>query len=290
MPEIKQLHIAIGPCLSEVFVLTVNTVLYLGYRTLDAHIQTGSLLAPWMLLGRLQSAGWKEDGLHCRYVEPSLDEKHDAFRLALASPRNRLHFPFPVIDEQGEELVPPPAFWDDIERLANRLDSQECHFRQLSIEQLRQLGFTRGLLYDPACSTGTFIGALAEALPNTRCLGSDLSPCMIEHARQRNARAKLQFSVADAASPIVAPASCDVLVLRFLNAEVMLRDHAVALFHSLIERLKPGGVVILFGHTPLLFAVNEEASRAGLNVLRSLAALPGCDQIFQFYVLERPPN
>jgi isonocardicin synthase len=286
MHATENLHLPLGPSLNELFVLTIDGVSYLGRKRANAQGQTSSCLAPSMLLGRLLSARWMDQGLRCQFSNLSEQASRVLFRQAQGAAQSDIHFPFPLVDDRGQEQISPAAFWDDTERLAGVLDSQETHFRQRCIEYLRLHVAKDAVIYDPACSTGTFIGALAHALPDAVCIGTDLSARMIEHARHHNPQPNLGFQVADAQSPVMAAASCDVLVLRFLNAEVMPRQQAVALFHRLIRLIKPGGVIILFGHTPVLFAVPAEAARAGLRVLRSLGCIPGSDELFQFYLLE----
>lgn len=82
-----------------------------------------------------------------------------------------------------------------------------------------------------------------------------------------------------------------VLVVRFLNAEVLSLDTAVAGFRSLVRLIAPGGHALVFGHTPVLPAVRQLADESGLRVRSAVAAMPGAeDKVFQFYLLHRPQD
>ncbi|MGH4033511.1 hypothetical protein ACQB60_31780 [Actinomycetota bacterium Odt1-20B] len=117
------------------------------------------------------------------------------------------------------------------------------------------------VIYDPACSTGAFLADLRRALP--------------------------QVSVADARQPPGPDASVDVLVLRFLNSEVVTVAQSVDLFDALIATLAPDGHVLAFGHTPLVLPVHEVARRHGLTVVSRVAEDAAADTLFQYHVLTR---
>ncbi|WP_199444350.1 class I SAM-dependent methyltransferase [Umezawaea beigongshangensis] len=92
-------------------------------------------------------------------------------------------------------------------------------------------------MFDPACSTGTFLSSPADAVPRARCLGADLSPATVRRAAARSAN----VVVADAAHPPLPPGSVDLLVVRFLNAEVVPRATAGPLFTALARLVAPRG-------------------------------------------------
>ncbi|MDF0733675.1 class I SAM-dependent methyltransferase [Pseudomonas entomophila] len=283
-----QLRVPVGPQLNELFLLRVAGVEYLGYKPADLDgRRLGSRLTPRMMLGVLLDSSLTAQHLTCRYRPLSLRCRQAVFSQALASAHNRIHFPFPVLDQSARELTVPDGYWEDTLYLADRLDEQEAHFRNVCRTTLSKHLQANALIHDPACSTGTFIGTLARALPQARCLGADRCAPMISHATRHHQRHNLHFTVADANQPALPAASCDVLILRFLNAEMMLRREAVALFHGLCRLVKPGGMIILFGHTPVLFEVEVEARRQGLQVAGSLGSVLGTDELFQFYRLRR---
>lgn len=278
----------VGPGLNNLFLLRVDGIEYLGRRVPGANGELDSRLTPDMLLGTLLQARWDEQGWHCRY-QPLTDSQCKAlFQRALTSASHRIHFPFPELDSQCREQVAPASFWDAPHNLAEHLDRQEQHFRDTSIALLAGCLRPGAVIHDPACSTGTFIAALARALPTSHCLGADRSAAMIDHATANHRLPNLSFEVADAHAPVMPANSCDVLILRFLNAEMMTRACALALFEQLTGLIRPGGMALVFGQSSVLFDVELQARRLGLQVASSLAAVPGTLQLFQFYQLVRP--
>lgn len=276
----------VGHGLNNLFILRLQNLEYLGRKLLDEQGQLGSRLTPAMLLGPLLRTRQCGNRLQMHYRTLSTDEKHQVFAQARRSNDTSIHFPFPVVDEQGQELVAPASFWNDTPQLARRLDAQERHFREHCLATLQKRLAPGAVIHDPACSTGTFIATLAQGLPGAQCLGSDVSPAMIAHARTHQRLPNLKFDIADATDSAAAD-SCDVLILRFLNAEVMLRQQATRLFQTLSRRVRRAGVIIVFGHTPVLVAIEPEAKRLGLKVTGTIAACPDTQALFQFFILER---
>lgn len=283
-----QISEPVGPGLNNLFLLRVDGVEHLGRRVPGANGELDSRLTPDMLLGTLLEARWDEQGWHCRY-QPLTDSQSKAqFLRALRSSSHRIHFPFPQLDSQCREQIAPPCFWDAPQELAERLDFQERHFRDTSIALLAICLRPGAIIHDPACSTGTFIAALARALPTSHCVGADRSAPMIDHATANHRLPNLRFEVADAHAPVMPAGSCDVLILRFLNAEMMTRACALALFEQLTGLIRPGGMALVFGQSSVLFDVELQARQLGLHVASSLARVPGSLQLFQFYQLVCP--
>lgn len=79
-----------------------------------------------------------------------------------------------------------------------------------------------------------------------------------------------------------------MLILRFLNAEVMTRADARQTFHDIVACVNPGGTVLVFGHTPVLVPVPYMAQLLKLELLSSVAARPEQMELFQFYRLRVP--
>lgn len=94
---------------------------------------------------------------------------------------------------------------------------------------------------DVGCGTGALCLAIAERLgPAGRCSGVDISAPMIAVARERarGAGKAIDFTVADAAQQVFAPASLDRIVSRF---GVMFFDNPVQAFAQLHGALRSGG-------------------------------------------------
>jgi ubiquinone/menaquinone biosynthesis C-methylase UbiE len=102
---------------------------------------------------------------------------------------------------------------------------------------------TDGQLLDVACGTGLFESLLRKHRPRMRITGIDLSPQMLERARERFVGDKqVQFMGGSAERIDAADASYDVLVCN--NAFHLVQDAPAALreFHRV---LRPGGRAII---------------------------------------------
>lgn len=281
-----------GPGLHHLFVLRVNGEDWVGRKILQHAHPAGwhisSVLKPWMLLGRLAEWQWGNQGAVVHFRAASAQDKQAAFRNALALPASDVRFPFPLMDDQGRERICPPAYWQCSPSLASQLDADEGHFREHCTALIRSVTTPGAVILDPACSTGELIAHLAGALPDRQCLGSDRSASMIEHALQHHGASAVRFFIADARQVTTSGVRCDVLIVRLLNAEVMTRKDAQCLFQDMIACVKPGGTLVLFGHTPVLLCVPYMAQLLKLELLSSLAARPGHMELFQFYRLRMP--
>lgn len=202
---------------------------------------------------------------------------------AASDPTAELVFPFPALDPDGREWVCPPHYWQAASRHAAMLAGDERHLRKICARTLVEGLPVGAAVHDPACSTGDFLAAMARACPSLRFSGSDLSPTMVDTANRRHARLGLEFTCRDASS--LAAASVDGLLLRFLNAEVVTRAHALLIFRRIVPALRPGGLAILFGHSGVLVPVQAEAARLGWRVLSCTAPTDDARGVFQWYVL-----
>jgi len=98
-----------------------------------------------------------------------------------------------------------------------------------------------GRILDVGCGAGATSFALADALPDTRVTGLDLSEALIGAARARTAgRANVRFAIGDAARWTPDDGSFDLIVSRH---GVMFFDDPVAAFTHL-RALAPGGGLI----------------------------------------------
>ncbi|HEF4761576.1 TPA: class I SAM-dependent methyltransferase [Pseudomonas putida] len=282
----------LGPGLHHLFLLRVNGNDWVGRKLLQHSEIDGwhisSLLKPSMLLGPVAEWYWGNQGVVIHFHAVPAQEKNAAFHDALTQPDSEVRFPFPVLDKHGQECVCPPDYWRCNTALAAQLDADEDHFRQHCANLLKTLSHPGAVIHDPACSTGEFIAHLARELPDRQYLGSDLSASMIEHAIKHHGTSAIRFQLADARHFATSGHQCDVLILRFLNAEVMTREEAQHTFHKMAACVKPGGTMLLFGHTPVLVAVPYMAQRLELELISSIAARPGHTELFQFYRLRKP--
>ncbi|MEB0046580.1 MULTISPECIES: class I SAM-dependent methyltransferase [unclassified Pseudomonas] len=282
----------LGPGLHHLFVLRVNGSDWVGRKILQQDHCGGryisSLLKPWMLLGPLTQLHWSNEGVAVYFRQVTLQDKETTFNIAQAQPDSEICFPFPVVDDAGLEEVCPLQYWHCDESLAKQLDADETHLRQYCATLLKTMASPGAVIHDPACSTGEFIAHLARELPDRRCLGSDRSPSMIDHAKLRHGCSSVDFFLSDACNIASTGIRCDVLIARFLNAEVMTRKQAQRTLQALIPCVKPGGTLLIFGHTPVLLAMPYLAQTLKLHLISSVAAREGQSELFEFYQLRVP--
>jgi SAM-dependent methyltransferase len=94
-------------------------------------------------------------------------------------------------------------------------------------------------ILDIGCGAGATSLALAEALPEARITGLDLSESLVAVARERaSGRARLRFEAGDAAGWRPNEAGFDLIVSRH---GVMFFEDPVAAFRNLRALLRPGG-------------------------------------------------
>ncbi|MGM1065684.1 class I SAM-dependent methyltransferase [Saccharothrix sp. Mg75] len=279
------------PSLNQYFLLRRPDGTWLGRRLLTTPAGF-SVVRPHMVMGRFLGLHRHGGGVDFRYRACTEARRHDLFG---RPGETELVFPFPVLDDDLREQTCPPGAWDDHQSLVGTLDDAEHHFRvhgaRLAAGLLPTGLLPTGLpacaapvVFDPACSTGAYLRHLADALPGARCVGADLSPAMARRA----AAGLPHVLVADAAHPPLAPGSVDLLVVRFLNAEVVPRAAALPAFRRLADLVAPGGHAFVFGHTSVLLDVHRAARVTGLRVRDAVGALPDGTGLFQFYVLGRP--
>jgi 2-polyprenyl-3-methyl-5-hydroxy-6-metoxy-1,4-benzoquinol methylase len=282
----------LGPGLNHLFVLRVNGCDWVGRKVLQQAHPHGwhlsSLLKPWMLLGPLTQWHWSNEGVAVYFRQVTEQQKETAFHIARTQPESEVCFPFPLIDDGGLEWACPSDYWQCNESLALQLDADEAHLREYCAALLNTLSSPGAVIHDPACSTGEFIASLARELPDRRCLGSDRSPSMIEHAKHHHGSSRAEFFLSDASNVASTGICCDVLIVRFLNAEVMTRQQAQRTLRALVPCVKPGGTLLIFGHTPVLLAMPYMAQRLNLQRVSSVAAREGKSELFEFYQLRVP--
>ncbi|KAA0972897.1 trans-aconitate 2-methyltransferase [Pseudomonas sp. ANT_H12B] len=283
-----------GNGLHHVFFLRVGGRDWVGRKVLqrDEHNQwhLSSVLKPSMLFGLHVESQWGNEGVSIYFQTATPADKVAAFDAARMRPDSEVRFPFTQTDDSGQEAVCPVDYWQGSESLATQLNADEVHFREHCVELLKALSKPGTLIYDPACSTGAFIAHLARELPDCRCAGSDRSASMIEYAKSCHASSSVEFCVMDACEVVDSGIQCDVLILRFLNAEVVTRRDAEAAFSSLAQCVKPGGTILVFGHTPVLIPASYLAQTLKLRWVSSVAARPGHAELFQFYRLMTPTS
>ena len=161
------------------------------------------------------------------------------------------------VDKGGEAWV----------RMQGRTDTLIDPLGRIAIERLGVVAGER--ILDVGCGCGQTLLQLAErAGPSGQVLGVDISPPMLECARERVAgRATIALALGDAQAYAFAPASFDAVFSRF---GVMFFDDARAAFGNLRAAARPGGRLSFVCWQAL--AKNPWAARPLEAVMRLLPA------------------
>jgi isonocardicin synthase len=273
----------------NVFLVETGGATFVGRKLMSSFAAAGQLLEPHCsrivashLLGRLRSFHTDEDGVSVYYHSLRDSEKRALLARLAADPLADIVFPFAHLVDGCERCSLLTGWSLDPGRAAN-LAIGEQHLREFSIALVRQHGAVDPVLYDPACATGDFLRALKEAFPRSVTIGQDLSLEMIGYARPRLDRAYC----GDAMSPRVADGSADFVFCRFLNSEVVTCRQASALLARLSATVKPGGYLVVFGHTPVLVQASEILACGDFRLVRTLGATEDRSTVFQYYVARR---
>ena len=75
------------------------------------------------------------------------------------------------------------------------------------------------------------------------------------------------------------------MFLRFLNSEVVSTNSAYKMFKVLKEKVKKNGIIVAFGHTPLLIT-KEWIEKQNLEPIICNGYDKDRDAIFQYYVFK----
>ena len=269
------------------FLLTVDSQIYAGIRQIlaDPAARTAkySLIQHDMLLGRYHSFYHHENGISAYYWPLADEQKAIVLQRAMKAPLSTLIFPYAFMDEGQKELVSPAEYWNVSEADVAYLDAGEEHLRAHTADILGRLCLPpEAIVYDPACSTGCLLASIKEAHPQLRVVGADVSSHMVAISSKRIK----EVSCLKPLDLIEGAKTCDVLVLRFLNSEVMKREEAEDYFVKFMEALRPGAYVIMFGYTAVSINVLYLAPRCGIEVERAIGH--DDEHIFEYYVLKKP--
>ncbi|KAK7505034.1 hypothetical protein BaRGS_00003604, partial [Batillaria attramentaria] len=263
-----------------------------GRRILSHQFRSGkirelhcSLVTPSMLLGVLEDQRMREDGVVLYFRSYSDHEKMFVMQSLIKNLKEaELVFPFPVLQPGTlKELSCPPDGWDIDEPLAEQLGEGEVILRQYAQIWLKSLERDDLRLYDPACSTGQFLSSMRSAVPKAHLIGQDLSAQMVSYAKKRLD----EIHCGNAIEPKVPENSVDVCFVRFLNSEVVKVKDVLTILEPLSRRVKVGGHLIIFGHTPVLLSAADLRRMHGWRVEQSLGGGAQWGGVFQFYVVKR---
>jgi isonocardicin synthase len=276
----------------DYFFFKHNGVNYFGRKTLSTLYLEGkqpykkcNQIKATMILGLLLRHQTTEKGLVFYYKPLQNDEKVFLFMQMKANLKTDIYFPFPSFDKKLQEYVQSVDAWDPTGgELADDLNVGEAHIRDYTHELLSTYNLTGKKIYDPACSTGEFLGSIKKRFPETYTIGQDINPDMIKHAKAHSPIDELHAGTA--LYPAVGPNSVDFIFLRFLNTSVVSTAVALQLFTKIANCCKDDGIIIVFGFTPVLLS-GEIFEMLNLKVKQNIAYSKQHDSVFQYYVLQK---
>lgn len=237
-----------------------------------------------MLLGFLVNKQKSNDDISVQYHPFNNGEKITIFRELARDRLADICFPFRHLDHiSKQEKRCSPTGWKISPEKAQNLANGEKHFRDYTGLFFRDIIGDGQTIYDPACSTGQFLASVKQKFPGCRTIGQDISKDMTEYAKDYVD----EIYTGDAIESPLPDNSVDVMFLRFLNSEIVTSGNAHRLFNSLITKVKVGGLVVLFGHTPVLLNKSWFFRQRILNLLHSSGYNMDDDSIFQYYILEK---
>ncbi|MCH9755213.1 MAG: class I SAM-dependent methyltransferase [Candidatus Rickettsiella isopodorum] len=242
------------------FFFAIGSQTYCGRKLLSdivtCHGSPGffcSLVKIEMLLGELIRSQVSQEGVELFYKPLSFTKRCQIFEQLKNHREIDIYYPFVHLSKvERLEINTPEQGWFITKERAHLLSLGERYLRKISADLVKSGGNKKPIIYDPACSTGEFLSVIKQAVPESIVIGQDISPQMCEWAASKLD----QVICGNSMNPGVTTASCDYIFFRFLNAEVVSTQLAKQLFIKIICCLKPNGLAILFGHTPVLLAVS----------------------------------
>lgn len=242
-----------------------------------------SMITSSMILGILKNENRNGKDIVIEYYPFTKSEKITVFNQIKNNKLLDIYFPFKYLDYYtGEEEKSPSTGWNLTPEKVIYLGYGEEHIRKYTINFLKSYMKDKITVFDPACSTGQFLHTIKKYYPNCKTIGQDLSKEMVEYAKEYVD----EIYCGDSINTTIRDESVDIMFLRFLNSEVVTTEYAYELFNKLYKKVKKDGMIIAFGHTPLLIKI-DYFRKLGLKVEQTIAYDKDYDCIFQYYVLRR---
>ncbi len=242
-----------------------------------------SMITSSMLLGFLKKGFQREKDVEVEYYPLKKSEKITAFDEIKNNKNSDIYFPFKYLDYYtNEEEKSPDTGWDLNPAKVIYLGYGEEHIRKYTINFIKPYMKDGTIIFDPACSTGQFLHTIKKYYPSCKTIGQDLSKEMVDYAKDYVD----EIYCGDSINTKIKDESVDIEFFRFLNSEVVTTEYAYLLFEHLYKKVKKNGIIVIFGHTPVLMK-KEFFIKLGLKVVQSIAYDKDYDCIFQYYVLRR---
>lgn len=244
-----------------------------------------SKITPSMLLGILRKNIKTGDDIIIEYHPFTNGEKLNAFLKLRSDILTSIEYPLRYIDFiTKKEKTSPKNGWSLNKNKVIYLSNGEEHIRRYLIRYFKenQVDLNNKVIFDPACSTGKFLFDLKQNFPFSITIGQELSSQMVNYAKNYIDQAFHGNSI----NPQVGKNSVDILLLRFLNSEVVSTMMAYRLFVRLLNTVKTNGIIILIGHTPILIR-ERFFKKKNLSIIHSTGYDEETNSIFQCYLLKK---
>ncbi|HOZ88983.1 MAG TPA: class I SAM-dependent methyltransferase [Bacilli bacterium] len=243
-----------------------------------------SMITAPMLLGILSKRKKTKRQIVINFFPFTNEEKQIVFDEIKINRQFDIYYPYKYRDyATNQEEKSPAEGWTFNPDKKEYLGYGEVHLRKFTNTFLlnHKIDLNHKIIYDPACSTGEFLSSIKQIFPESYTIGHDLSAQMIAYAQNYVDEAGCYNA---AFSPLAAN-SVDVLFLRFLNSEVVTTKAAYEIFKTLKAKVKKGGLIIAFGHTPVLIT-KAWLEKQGLKTINCNGYDEEADAIFQYYGFE----
>ena len=241
-----------------------------------------SMITSPMLLGFLKKRVFKNRKITITFYPFTNEEKLFVFNEIKTNRSLDIYYPYKYRDfYTKKEETSPEEGWSFNPGKKVYLGYGEIHLRKFTKDYLKSLKQDYKIAYDPACSTGEFLEYYKKSFPKSYTIGHDLSKQMIDYAKNF-------VDEACACNALYSPLkdkTVDIMFLRFLNSEVVNTYMAYKIFRVLVKKVKKDGLVVCFGHTPVLIR-KEEFIKEGLLPMICNGYDKQRNAIFQYYVFK----
>ncbi len=239
------------------------------------------LISAEMVLGVAEREQVTESGVTVFYRPLDERAKHSLLKLVGEDPLTDLYYPYCSLLNSPEDSSEDP-YWVPTAERVEELDRGESMLREYTLQWLNRFDMTNKVVYDPACSTGTFLHSIKQAFPQTHTVGQDLSREMVDYSRSKVD----ELYWGDSISAPINEETADFVFFRFLNVCVVNAKQAHELFLANAKCCRIGGYIVLFGHTPVIPGC-EWFEELGFVVEQRTGFVDALNSVFQYYVLRK---
>lgn len=241
-----------------------------------------SMITSPMLLGFLKKKSKKGRKITIEYFPFTNEEKKYIFEELKSNRLYDIYYPYKYRDfNSNKEEKSPETGWTFNPEKKEYLGYGEVHFRKFTSQFFANQDMNNKIIYDPACSTGEFLEDFKKSYPKSYTIGHDLSQEMVDYAKNFVD----ESCCCNAINSPLKEKSVDLMFLRFLNSEVVTTKDAYKIFKVLVSKVKKNGIIVCFGHTPVLIT-KQWFMKNNLRPIICNGYDSDRDAIFQYYVFE----